>query len=156
LFFAALAFSAFDPPISIDRALSYGSCACFALSLPGIFAATKDNRFSNYLGDLTYPVYLTHTATLSALFWPWAIAGGFGNHLIEISKHISVPVHASLFLLMVVLPIALAVAVVVHHLVERPLRAGFDRILDLARPSLNSAFRPVTVFVNRSMRRPLD
>jgi len=32
----------------------------FAAALPGIFAASKDSRWLNALGDLSYPVYLVH------------------------------------------------------------------------------------------------
>src|SRR5258708_17904710 len=46
----------------------YAAVVLFALALPGIFEATKNNRVSNWLGDLTYPLYLTHYMTMSALF----------------------------------------------------------------------------------------
>ncbi len=36
----------------------------FALSLPGIFAASKTNGLLNFAGDLSFPVYLTHIIVL--------------------------------------------------------------------------------------------
>jgi peptidoglycan/LPS O-acetylase OafA/YrhL len=40
---------------------------CFAGSLPGIFRATAQIRWMNALGNLSYPVYLTHLFALSEL-----------------------------------------------------------------------------------------
>lgn len=44
----------------------------FALTLPGLFAATKDNRAMNALGDLSYPLYLVHLSVMLAIFVPIA------------------------------------------------------------------------------------
>jgi peptidoglycan/LPS O-acetylase OafA/YrhL len=38
---------------------------CFTLSLPGLFEATRGVRWLNALGDLSYPVYLVHTAVVA-------------------------------------------------------------------------------------------
>jgi peptidoglycan/LPS O-acetylase OafA/YrhL len=48
---------------------------CFAAALPGLFQATKQTSFLNALGDLSYPLYLTHTLVILLLlqdgFLPW-------------------------------------------------------------------------------------
>lgn len=38
----------------------WSAILCFALALPGVFAGTKQSRFLNAMGDLSYPVYLIH------------------------------------------------------------------------------------------------
>jgi peptidoglycan/LPS O-acetylase OafA/YrhL len=40
---------------------------CFAFALPGIFAATAKNRLSNWLGDLSYPLYLIHLLVMAIM-----------------------------------------------------------------------------------------
>jgi peptidoglycan/LPS O-acetylase OafA/YrhL len=40
---------------------------CFAVALPSIFSLTKNSRLLNALGDLSYPVYLTHGLVIAAL-----------------------------------------------------------------------------------------
>jgi peptidoglycan/LPS O-acetylase OafA/YrhL len=49
----------------------YVAAVLFATALPGNSEATKNNRVSNWLGDPTYPLYLTHHLTMSALFGLW-------------------------------------------------------------------------------------
>ncbi len=39
----------------------------FALSIPFIFSLTKNNRFDRFLGDLSYPVYITHLIFVKTL-----------------------------------------------------------------------------------------
>ncbi len=46
------------------------SAVCFSLALPGLFEATKNMRWMNRLGDLSYPLYLVHTAVV-ILAGPW-------------------------------------------------------------------------------------
>jgi peptidoglycan/LPS O-acetylase OafA/YrhL len=41
------------------------SVLLFAASLPGLFAATRDIRWLNLAGDLSYPIYLTHVLVLT-------------------------------------------------------------------------------------------
>jgi peptidoglycan/LPS O-acetylase OafA/YrhL len=48
------------PRISFDTPRFWISILLFALAVPGIFAGTKNVRWLNYLGDLSYPVYLVH------------------------------------------------------------------------------------------------
>ena len=64
----------------------YAAVVLFALALPGIFEATKNNRVSNWLGDLTYPLYLTHDMTMSAVFGLWGLVGAPGLALVNFAK----------------------------------------------------------------------
>jgi peptidoglycan/LPS O-acetylase OafA/YrhL len=122
----ALALAAFfswlEPPISVDRLPSYLSCLCFAAALPGLFAVTKDSRIFNFLGDLTYPLYLTHTMTVAALFGPWEFARLPGQLLLTGAAYFGSPAIGGAFLIAVILGIAIPVAAVAHFAIERPAR----------------------------------
>jgi len=64
---ASLAIMAMGRPTGgIDEGRVWASLAFFAIGLPGFFAATKDWRVSNLLGDLSYPVYIVHYMVLLA------------------------------------------------------------------------------------------
>jgi peptidoglycan/LPS O-acetylase OafA/YrhL len=123
---AALALAAFfswlDPPISVDRLPSYLSCLCFAAALPGLFAVTKDSRIFNFLGDLTYPLYLTHTMTVAALFGSWEFARQFGQMLLAGAAYFGSPAIGGAFLIAAIISIAIAVAAAAHFVLERPAR----------------------------------
>ena len=129
---AAAAFSALGNPFSFDDWPFHLSALCFALALPGIFAVTKDNRVCNVLGDLTYPLYLTHSLVISALFWPLALWGGLGEALAEwLPPLVHSKVGVAIILTGVVTVIALSVAWLTHLFVERPARFIVSRILAL-------------------------
>jgi peptidoglycan/LPS O-acetylase OafA/YrhL len=115
-------FSLLDPPISVDRPSSYLSCLCFAAALPGIFAVTKDGRIFNFLGDLTYPLYLTHSMTVAALFWPWEFAKPLSAWLLKTASDFESPAIGGAFLIGAVICITLPVAAVTHFAIERPAR----------------------------------
>jgi peptidoglycan/LPS O-acetylase OafA/YrhL len=92
---------------------------CFALALPGIFAATKDSRLFNFLGDLTYPLYLTHSLAIAVLFAPRRMDSWF-LPLLQSKSEAS--------LLSIGLIAAVVVAVATHYLIEPPARALLDRL----------------------------
>jgi len=107
----------------------YVAAVLFALALPGVFAATKNNRLSNWLGDLTYPLYLTHHLTMTALFGIWAFVGEPGVKFVHFAKSFSSPSTAALVLFVLVAITCLPVALIVHVLVELPLRFAAVRVL---------------------------
>jgi peptidoglycan/LPS O-acetylase OafA/YrhL len=122
---AALTFAAFFSwldPLFIGSVWSYLSCICFAAALPGLFAVTKDSRIFNFLGDLTYPLYLTHTMTVVTLFWPWEFAKPIGELLLAGAAYFGSPAIGGAFLMAAVYCITLAVAAAVHFAIERPAR----------------------------------
>lgn len=81
-------------------------------TMPALFEATKDNRIMNYLGNLSYPLYLIHTGVLlysSAAIVRYVLP--FGPALTEV----------------VFLALALVASVAVHHCIEKPV-AGAMRL----------------------------
>jgi peptidoglycan/LPS O-acetylase OafA/YrhL len=107
----------------------YAGAVLFALALPSVFAATKNNRLSNWLGDLTYPLYLTHHMTMSALFGLWGLIGVPGMAFVNFAKSFSSPYTTGLVLFVLVAITCLPVALIVHVLVELPLRFVTVRVL---------------------------
>jgi peptidoglycan/LPS O-acetylase OafA/YrhL len=104
------------------RINDYAGVVLFALALPGIFEATKNNRLSNWLGDLTYPLYLTHELTMTALFGLWGVVGVPGMRFVDFAKSFSSPYTTGLVLFALLALTCLPVALIVHVLVELPLR----------------------------------
>jgi peptidoglycan/LPS O-acetylase OafA/YrhL len=111
-----------SPPITVDHLPAYLSCLCFAAALPGLFAATKDSRTFNFLGDLTYPLYLTHSMTTAMLFWPWGFAKPLGQLLIAGAAFFGSPAIGGAFLIAAILCLAVIVAAAAHFTIERPAR----------------------------------
>ena len=56
----SILFSLLSGGHSFDHPYFYLSTICFAVSLPGLFALTKDTKALNFMGDISYAVYLTH------------------------------------------------------------------------------------------------
>ena len=107
----------------------YVATVLFALALPGVFEATKNNRVSNWLGDLTYPLYLTHHMTMFALFGVWAFLGAPGVAFVNFAKSFGSPYTTGLVLFALVTITCLPVALIVHVLVELPLRFVAVRLI---------------------------
>jgi peptidoglycan/LPS O-acetylase OafA/YrhL len=51
----------------LDSPRLWLSILCFAVAVPAVFEATKNVRWLNILGDLSYPVYLVHVLTFILL-----------------------------------------------------------------------------------------
>jgi peptidoglycan/LPS O-acetylase OafA/YrhL len=100
----------------------YVAAVLFAIALPGIFEATKNNRVSNWLGDLTYPLYLTHELTMTALFGLWGFVGVPGMKFVNFAKSFSSAYTGALVLFALLAITCLPVALIVHVVVELPLR----------------------------------
>ena len=56
-----------DGRYGYDNAYFFSAILVFALSLPAIFDASKENQLCNFLGNLTYPLYLVHGTVLALL-----------------------------------------------------------------------------------------
>jgi peptidoglycan/LPS O-acetylase OafA/YrhL len=131
------------------RINDYAAAVLFSLALPGIFEATKNNRVSNWLGDLTYPLYLTHDMTMSGLFGLWGLVGVPGMTFVNFAKSFSSP-YTTGAVLFVLLAIACSlVALIVHVLVEQPLRfvavrliAGLEPLIWRPRATAAPAVQP--------------
>lgn len=64
----------------------------FAANLPILFRASKDSAFDRWIGELSYPIYITHFATL-ALFIPLLrdiVIGGIARTIIHLTLVIAV------------------------------------------------------------------
>lgn len=100
----------------------YSSIICFALALPGIFEATKNDKVMNFMGDLSYPVYLIHLM----LLWQFAPVGSIG-YLFEMAKRgTPFPLVICAFLVVVLL-----VSIASHFLIERPCAQGLRKLFRL-------------------------
>lgn len=133
---------------AFDNLSFYMGVGMFALSMPPIFAMTKNSRLMKRLGDLTYPLYLTHLAiitvaadvplkhsTLGQKFHGWAAA-------LPLPPLGQFAVASVLFL-----PFAIGAAVIVHYFIERPARTCTEWMLGAVRfrrlqPSLQPSWGP--------------
>ncbi|MGH6824525.1 acyltransferase family protein [Methyloceanibacter sp.] len=109
------------PAIPFDSVYFYFGTLLFALALPSIFEATKDNRISNFFGDLTYPIYLIH------IFCIIAAAGllrtSSGSAFLDYVRQIPSTSVQSYAWMLPFLVACTVMAGLVHYLVEIPLVA---------------------------------
>jgi len=117
---AAVVASCLERSVSVDGPWSFAASLCFAAALPGIFAATKDNRLSNALGDVTYPLYLVHMIVIRVVF-----GTAIGAALIDLKLE---PRFHAVMLLAVFMAAALPAAALTHFLVEKPARWLFGAL----------------------------
>jgi peptidoglycan/LPS O-acetylase OafA/YrhL len=111
---AALVASCLERSVSIDGPWSLAASLFFAAALPGIFAATKDSRLSNAVGDLTYPLYLVHMIAMRVVF-----GTSIGAVLIGLKFE---PRFHAVMLLAIFMAAALIAAALAHVFVEKPTR----------------------------------
>lgn len=91
-----------------------------AMVLPFLFAVTKDNRLLNFLGDLTYPIYLIHGTVFTFLFMPFAV------YFLRHPDYLGIP-SAPLFVV-VYFGSLLILGTAVHFAIERPFAAVLRRL----------------------------
>jgi peptidoglycan/LPS O-acetylase OafA/YrhL len=68
---------------TFDNKYFYGYFLCAALFIPYLFDLTKNSKLLNKLGELSYPIYLSHTIVLSFLFFspkPLLISGSYYSY----------------------------------------------------------------------------
>jgi peptidoglycan/LPS O-acetylase OafA/YrhL len=140
--FAGLVCLIQDAHYNYDNADFYLAILVFTFSLPAIFEATKDNKICNFLGDLTYPLYLSHGVMIAvieeklpivqlAISYIANIAPGH-RHLILYGKGLLIS--ASFWVA------ALLLAIAVHFAIERPAA----RCMRWAYAAYDAARRPIT------------
>jgi peptidoglycan/LPS O-acetylase OafA/YrhL len=105
---------------AFDNVPLWASIAMLTVSLPALFAATKNSRILNYLGDLSYPIYLTHTFVLSFS------SGLIVKYVLPFGTGYSV----TAFLMLVVIA-----SIASHHLIERPAARLMRYLAAKARPA---------------------
>lgn len=110
--------------IPFDGQRFWGSILLFTLALPGLFEATKGIRWMNWIGDLSYPVYLVHI-----LVFLW-----FSNFLIDqtLPKSGSIPLSSAYSSIAAFLAVTTAAAIVSHRLIEVPVSWAMQRLLAAA------------------------
>jgi peptidoglycan/LPS O-acetylase OafA/YrhL len=98
--------------VDFDTPRFWLSALCFVFALPGIFHATKKTRVLNYLGDLSYPVYIVHVLIILA------IGEAVAQLVFEVMGGPSIAagyVTVTLGALM-----AIIAGIIAHHLIEKP------------------------------------
>lgn len=125
----------------IPGLLGHFSVVLFALSLPTVFEATKDNRVSNFLGDLSYPLYLFHLIAIECMYGARGNFLEWGGGLTRFVKQIPDPYFAGLVAAVIFSAYVLAVAAVVHFAVERPLTIAISAVSRVVR-RLAAQLRP--------------
>jgi peptidoglycan/LPS O-acetylase OafA/YrhL len=89
---------------------------CLALSLPGLFRLSKDVMILNWLGGLSYPIYLTHNLTRMVAVQNWHVERLFPPLHIAPATAIMLPYLLCVFV----------TAVAAHYLLERPCALFLD------------------------------
>lgn len=124
-----------------DSIWLYLSSFSFAAALPSVFALTKDSRWQNALGHLSYPVYLSHSALLMFYSSTPILAWIAPNRLYPwLGQFISHPMALNLTTAAIVVIVVTAVAALVYFLIEKPtsqlLLWGLRRLEAFRRPSV--------------------
>ena len=122
LLFASLWVMTFGQYVGFDAQRFWISVVLFTLSLPGLFEATKNIRWMNLAGDLSYPVYLVHTVTM-LLAAPW-----LREHVLSINA--MDPRQAGYVSLACFLVATVVSAVIVHRLLEMPVAWAMKRAFE--------------------------
>jgi peptidoglycan/LPS O-acetylase OafA/YrhL len=113
------------PSYNLIEPVFYVSVILFALALPGIFALTKENFITNFLGDLTYPIYLT--GELSTWLMIGRMFPPFGQAVMDLASSTNWSSYwQSALLTSIYILCALAVALLVHLTIE-PLATALVR-----------------------------
>lgn len=121
LFVIAVIFSLQAVGPRFDNLFFHASLISFALSLPSMFNLTKDNKVLNFLGDVSYPVYLTHPLLMLTIFGDVFPFSWIGPHILSTAQSLSsntLTITGSAVGLFVVL--AICTAALVSFGVERP------------------------------------
>jgi peptidoglycan/LPS O-acetylase OafA/YrhL len=112
--------------VGYDSVRFWGSVLFFAVALPGLFEATKSMRWLNLAGDLSYPIYLVHTAAL-ILFAPTLLDFALPLSLLP-------PAKAGYVSIAAFLAVTTLSALVVHRIIEVPVALAMHRLA--RRPAL--------------------
>jgi peptidoglycan/LPS O-acetylase OafA/YrhL len=132
-------------PALWDSVCFWIATLCFAAALPGVFEATRSLRTLNALGDLSYPVYLTHIVAIH-----WLI----GLVPIEIlTKNLGGSVNAVAAVIALWL---VAIAAATHWLIERPVGTMMCSIAALKsgrrREALQTSPKPLSATAPQILR----
>jgi peptidoglycan/LPS O-acetylase OafA/YrhL len=110
---------AFVPEMAFDDVRSWTAMLLFTAGLPGLFSATKRSVLLNWLGDLSYPVYLVHLLVITL----------FGKYLADFTTHLADGkmlfglVSTALFVSTV-----MVASIIAHYLLEDPLSRALHAV----------------------------
>jgi peptidoglycan/LPS O-acetylase OafA/YrhL len=120
-----------DATYNFENVNFYFAIILFSVSLPAVFAATKDSRLFNLLGDLSYPLYLTHGLLLIALTGPWAPFKQIMDAIIAASLSMGSGMWTRGVIIMgCVVVLALGVSVVTRFALEIPATRAMAWLMD--------------------------
>ncbi len=114
----------------------YISITLFSLGLPSIFSLTKDNKYMNFLGNLSFPIYLIHILCL--LMLPSSIL----NSLISLFSDKVLACYVSIILYLISVTI---VAIPVFLLIERPTAFLFHKVLDWGKEIFSAIYKTLKI-----------
>ena len=109
------------PYAGFDVFRFWGSIVLFTMALPGLFEATKGFRWMNWIGDLSYPVYLVH---ILVYLWLYKFIIG-----LTLPATGSVPLSDTYASILLFLAFSVIAALVAHRLVENPMAWAMHRML---------------------------
>jgi len=111
-----------DSHYGFENVYFYAAILIFAVCLPAIFEATKDNKICNFLGDLTYPLYLSHGVMIAVIETDIpAIQRAIYFFANALPGHRWPFIYAKAAIVSVVIWImALLLATAVHFIIEKP------------------------------------
>lgn len=128
--------------LTFDNRYFYSAFICFAMTLPSIFAWTKNNKFLNYLGKLSFPIYLTHIVVI----------GLFSSGMIKLTN-IFISDHATITYSITagIITTSILIAVVVMLTIEQPSIALIEYIIGKAERFFMSRIEKTTSSRNSSL-----
>jgi peptidoglycan/LPS O-acetylase OafA/YrhL len=114
--------------LPFDGLIFYIELIAFVLAIPFLFERTKDSRALNFLGDLSYPLYLSHLITMSMLqYIPSMAPAIYGTG--KPTLFLGLPVQARFIVYTVMfLSCCIAASVVLHRCVEAPIASVLARL----------------------------
>jgi peptidoglycan/LPS O-acetylase OafA/YrhL len=112
---------------NFDTPRFWGAAVSFVIALPSLFELTKNIRWMNVAGDLSYPIYLVHTSVVS-LLGPALISVALPLSLLPAAEAGYVSTAAYL------VPTVLAAALV-HKVMEVPIARLMRRATNIAVPA---------------------
>tara|TARA_R110002074_G_C12558458_1_gene667610 strand:+ start:3585 stop:4691 length:1107 start_codon:yes stop_codon:yes gene_type:complete len=112
----ALTLKTWGAATTFDSLWFYAFLACFLVVLPYIFDKTKNMKALNYLGDLTYPLYLIHMGVLVSLF----TKDGIGHPALDVLKSNLPPEIAGYVATAGFVSVAILASMAAHYLLEKP------------------------------------
>lgn len=130
---------------NFDNVFFYLAVVSFAFALPHLFKKTKDSRLLNFIGDCTYPLYLSHLLVMYLLYdaavAPFSALAGADKRFAFIPDASPAGVAMNLFAF---LGICIAAGIVLHVLVERPLAAITRQAFACLKSRKQGAARPLS------------